>query len=91
MMIVVVFVAEHLWTAPEFDDSGGKSPAGDVYSYGIILQEILLKGLPFCLNEFMEAKGGGTNPLTPKSDQCQNSPAASPEIHITQYGELGFA
>ena len=32
------------------------------------------------------------NPFTPKSDQCQISPPASPEIwHHTQYGELGFA
>ena len=33
----------------------------------------------------------GFNPFTPKSDQRQNSPAASPEYDITQYGELGFS
>ena len=31
------------------------------------------------------------NPFTPKSDQFQISPAASPEYYITQYGELGFS
>ena len=31
------------------------------------------------------------NPFTPKGDQCQISPAASPEIYyITQYEEVGF-
>ena len=32
-----------------------------------------------------------SNPSTPKSDQCQNSPVASQEYDTTQYGELGFA
>ena len=31
------------------------------------------------------------NPFTPESDQHQNSPAASQEYDITQYGELGFS
>ena len=31
------------------------------------------------------------NPSTPKSDQFQISPAASPESYITQYGERGFS
>ena len=30
------------------------------------------------------------NPSSPKSDQCQISPSASPGYHITQYEELGF-
>ena len=30
------------------------------------------------------------SPFTPKSDQFQISPAASPEYYITQYGGLGF-
>ena len=29
-------------------------------------------------------------PFTPKSDQFQISPAASPEYYITQYEEFGF-
>ena len=35
----------------------------------------------------------GLNPFTPKSDQFQISPAASPEIlhHVTQCEELGFS
>ena len=34
-----------------------------------------------------------TSPFTPKSDEFQISPAASPEIlyHIAQYGELSFS
>ena len=31
------------------------------------------------------------NPFTPESDQRQNSPAASQEYYITQYGELDFS
>ena len=31
------------------------------------------------------------NPFTPKSDQFQTSPAASPEILFEQYEELGFS
>ena len=39
--------------------------------------------LVFCFHIF--------NPFTPKSDQSQIFPAASPEIlYITQYEELGF-
>ena len=35
---------------------------------------------------------GTVNPFTPKSDQCQISPAASRQkYHITQYEELGFS
>lgn len=48
-----------LWRAPEhLQELNGvcKSQEGDVYSYGIILQEILLRDLPYCMNDFMEAK-----------------------------------
>ena len=44
-----------LWTAPELledvinNNNGTKK--GDVYSYGIILQEIVLNSLPYCNNE----------------------------------------
>ena len=33
-------------------------------------------------------KTASLNPFTPKRDQCQFSPAASPKYHVTQYGEL---
>ena len=48
-----------LWRAPEHLDglkNNSKSQQGDVYSYGIILQEILLKDLPYSMNGYMEAK-----------------------------------
>ena len=48
-----------LWRAPEHLDGRNnlsKSQRGDVYSYGIILQEILLRSLPYAMNDFMEAK-----------------------------------
>lgn len=48
-----------LWRAPEHLqglDGACKSQPGDVYSYGIILQEILLRDLPYAMNDFIEAK-----------------------------------
>lgn len=48
-----------LWRAPEHLDelnSVSKSQQGDVYGYGIILQEILLRDLPYSMNDYMEAK-----------------------------------
>ena len=56
---LVCNVAGLLWRAPEHLEekkSSSASQMGDVYSYGIILQEILLRGLPYCMNDFMEAK-----------------------------------
>jgi len=43
------------WTAPEHlrDPRLSLSQSGDVYSYGIILQEILLRDLPYNTYEFM--------------------------------------
>ena len=35
--------------------------------------------------------GDRVNPFTPKSDQFQISPAASPEYYITLYEEFGFS
>ncbi|EDV28199.1 uncharacterized protein TRIADDRAFT_21495, partial [Trichoplax adhaerens] len=42
-----------LWTAPEHL-RGNKlgSVKGDIYSYGMILQEIILRGLPFCTTNY---------------------------------------
>lgn len=48
-----------LWRAPEHLEelkTASKSQQGDVYSYGIILQEILLRDVPYAMNNFMEAK-----------------------------------
>lgn len=39
-----------LWTAPEHlrkFENGSK--AGDIYSFGIIMQEIIVEGLPYCM------------------------------------------
>ena len=45
-----------VWTAPELLRLGDKipldgTPEADVYSFGIILQEIMLRDFPFALNE----------------------------------------
>ena len=39
-----------LWTAPEHlrDAFSSKSKKGDVYSFAIIVQEVVLEGPPFC-------------------------------------------
>lgn len=62
-----MFFTELLWTAPEHlihIDNPDRSPKGDTFSYGIILQEILLRGLPYCMNDFMEAKSTLINSLS---------------------------
>jgi hypothetical protein len=45
-------IAELLWTAPELlRGRGGPGPGtlrGDVFSIGIILQEVLTRGPPYC-------------------------------------------
>ena len=71
-----------LWTAPELlrrektIDRGSKE--GDIYSYGIIVQEILLEGGPYCENvptldsaEIVEKVKLGKAPLyRPSVDKC---------------------
>lgn len=49
----LIFVQELLWTAPEILRSGqaglhGTLP-GDVYSFAIIMQEVVVRGPPFCM------------------------------------------
>jgi len=55
-------VPELLWTAPELlrdpDRPARGSQKGDVYSYGIILQEIMLRTGPYGYNN-MEPEGRG--------------------------------
>ena len=48
------FVLDLLWTAPEILRLTSWSPGtqkGDVYSFAIILQEIIVRGLPFEFND----------------------------------------
>ena len=63
-------------------------------SFGDELQELKLI-LHTPLSYGLEPAENGCrwfNPFTPKSDQFQVSPAASPEIYnITQYEDLGFS
>lgn len=47
------YLADLLWTAPELlrDVNLRKkgSQPGDVYSFGIIMQEVIVRGEPFCM------------------------------------------
>ena len=56
---VVLYLLELLWTAPEHLHHSDflHSCPGDVYSYGMILQEILLRDFPFHMFESFSAKG----------------------------------
>lgn len=48
-----------MWTAPEHIFNGGNpwSQAGDMFSYAIILVEIVTRGLPYGMYEDYENKG----------------------------------
>lgn len=53
-IIRLIFNAELLWTAPEIlrNQKGLTkfgTQAGDVYSFGIIMQEVVVRGEPFCM------------------------------------------
>ena len=52
-----------LWTAPEHLRDGSKSIAGDIYSYGIIIQEIYLREAPFSTS-LLSPKGEFSKELT---------------------------
>uniref|UniRef100_A0A673ATZ2 Guanylate cyclase n=1 Tax=Sphaeramia orbicularis TaxID=375764 RepID=A0A673ATZ2_9TELE len=52
-MFIILCVPELLWTAPEILRTGqggfhGTLP-GDVYSFAIIMQEVVIRGPPFCM------------------------------------------
>lgn len=53
------FLPDLLWTAPEHLDNikFPRSKEGDVFSYGIILQEIITRGYPYSMFEDLTAKG----------------------------------
>ncbi|XP_048580890.1 atrial natriuretic peptide receptor 1 isoform X2 [Nematostella vectensis] len=83
-----------LWCAPENltdPERPGKSQPGDVFSYGIILQEILLRGLPYCTEQFMEAKAivsrvrqGEVPPFRPNVYAETSNPSNIAYIHLMQ-------
>lgn len=54
----IPFFADSLWTAPEhiFNDQFPRSQAGDVFSYGIILSEIVTRGLPYSMFEDLSVR-----------------------------------
>ncbi|KAM6909176.1 retinal guanylyl cyclase 2 [Xenentodon cancila] len=51
---------ELLWTAPEILRNGQPglhgTPAGDVYSFAIIMQEVVIRGPPFCMLDFSDTE-----------------------------------
>ena len=74
---------DELWTAPELLKVNKKpkrgSKEGDVFSYGIIVQEIILQGLPYCLNTpllmaddiIKEVESGREPPYRPVLGNCK--------------------
>ena len=64
-LVKFAFVLDLLWTAPEILRLPGWSPGtqkGDVYSFAIILQEIIVRGLPFEFND--QDSSGILSPIT---------------------------
>ncbi|KAK3753336.1 hypothetical protein QZH41_015271 [Actinostola sp. cb2023] len=49
---------DYLWAAPEhiFNDADPSSQAGDYFSYGIILSELVCRGLPYSMYEDIDQK-----------------------------------
>lgn len=50
----VLWVPELLWTAPEILRISGQpglhgTMLGDVYSFAIVMQEVVIRGPPFCM------------------------------------------
>ena len=72
-----------LWTAPEIlrDPDNSGTQAGDIYSFGIIAQEVLLQAEPFSLNkppltpsgiveELKAPTGSVIRPAIPQGELC---------------------
>ena len=79
------------WTAPELLRTIGTnnnpicrnwSKAADVYSFGIIMQEILLKGAPFCNNKPLTLAGSLTVWLHALQQYCIREHCAHTYIHM---------
>lgn len=82
-------IAELLWTAPELlRGSGGSGKAsfkGDVFSLGIILQEVLTRGPPYCS---WGLSAEGTCPSTPSHCPVpKNCPADFRGISARKVGQ----
>jgi len=60
LSLVVIWVSD-LWTAPEHLRHADVSQKGDVYSYGIIAQEIILRRETFYTGHCRDNKGKYTN------------------------------
>ena len=66
-----------LWTAPELLNSSEMfqgTKAGDVYSFGVIIQEVITQGKPFCMTdcepeEIIQRLTDGDFTLKPKIPQ----------------------
>ena len=61
-MVIQIFSSKDLlWTAPELLRTSkppiGGTKEGDVYSFGIIVQEILTCDVPYCMFPDKDAKG----------------------------------
>lgn len=66
-------ISELLWTAPELLRQSalrkrGTQP-GDVYSFGIIMQEVVVRGEPFCM---LALTPEGTKYLIPNEESPTN-------------------
>ncbi len=70
MQICWLPCSELLWTAPEILRIPGQpglhgTPPGDVYSFAIVMQEVVIRGPPFCMLDLLasgKTTASQTNP-----------------------------